>query len=1420
MRKTRLLSWLLSAALLISGLPVMATSAAASSGSATETVEIPVEAFEDVSWTGYNNATVTHKGSAQANKFLRATDISSNSAGTYFKANASLESGVSYVLTVRLRSNSVQNRDLRMSIATTKMNGSTANVFNATGVTTAGVVLNHSAASAINSATGAVVSAADSNGWQTITVPFTVGTAATDTAGSFIVQPGIEVYLTIKGGTTLHSSTTIDIDDICLTEEGDTVNLFNDDENLFDCTFEDDAYVTGTQVTAGISQEMNGAGKWTVQEEAEYDYVNVTIPQNGSQYAADGNVTLPAGTYRFYMDVRMSYYDPDPTFYKYSSATAGENDGKVKTEKLGSVIRATAEAAGTPGGTAHPMASRYVLADAFRVVMLAEKNAGTASQWGSLKIASGTEQGGAKAGSLWTTIMYEKTYTAPTEVSAFIIRGTTSPSAMTTVEFANHTEENPNVLYYRIDNREIDFDVTNTRFVQVVEVPASDYTEKSVDLVLSADTAHLNPGETVKVDIIATTEETAAQQITALNVELDYDTENLTFKGIVPGDAVASEKYVYDTNNKKAVFAFMDDLDNSTAVKVFKGSDVVIATAEFTVDSDAKDGIVADFGVADASITLNGDDTWNGYDPAVSEDTVTLHNIELTVDTTNLDIGTVPAKLYAKYNSAALYTDAARSAVWTVPTVKAASGYRLVGNTWKLDNEDFALGTAGFTEGGVLSYPTEAIPTYRVTFDATDSDGIEFVSDYIDVAEGTKLLEAIAGKYTVDSNYTLNGWKIGDADVTAETTVTGNVTVVAQVSLNNAQITIAAKNANGGADVAGGGAALDSTLVGAKLTVTPTPVDDYVVTAVKYTVSGSTDEIALTYNSANGKWESSYTLAGGETVTVYYTKRITVTLSGTEGASVTAAEYYALEGSAGLYTDKNCTEAVQSLSTPQYTKDEANGVRYDAANSEKPWVFGGTNYSAADLIGLTYTAGGTITPNVKKQYKITFVAGANVTLEGTLEDWVDENANITVPTVKTPTDYYDVTWSETTPPATAVKAGTYTASASPKTFNWSLTDDSGSVSATTGVDTAANKVTHATDVTFTVSAAAEPTVVVTVGGASKPLTADTTVAGKYTYTIPGAEVIGDIAVTVTNQIAVIFSPKAEDAGADFEAATYYVLPGNALSADDIAAVAALPKAAAGYIFTGWVNVDEEPVTVGANLTFDASATFYAVFAKETYDVELADGLTADRTTAQVGDDIVITPESGRAVTAISYTVDGVNPTVINAAADGTFTIPGSAVTGKITVSIGTELTVKFITASEYKVLADNTKIAVILASANGTKYTLSNALDGDVLYYSSKLGGYAVIVPAATSAADLVKGITSVAEDAPVVVYDGDISEDGDTHSGDAAMLSAMLHNPNGSYTELARLRADVADGDSETYVSTYDCKWILKECVGLNPAP
>jgi len=159
-------------------------------------------------------------------------------------------------------------------------------------------------------------------------------------------------------------------------------------------------------------------------------------------------------------------------------------------------------------------------------------------------------------------------------------------------------------------------------------------------------------------------------------------------------------------------------------------------------------------------------------------------------------------------------------------------------------------------------------------------------------------------------------------------------------------------------------------------------------------------------------------------------------------------------------------------------------------------------------------------------------------------------------------------------------------------------------------------------------------------------------------------------------------------------------------------------------------------------------------------------------------------------------------------------IPGAEASNEITLYLDI-FEYYFITADQYKALDTDTKILAIKAEANDTTYTLGSYN----FYYSSKYGAYVAVVGAGITDDDVKSMVTSAdGADADVIAYKGDVTDESGTTAGDAALISEMLHDPNGEYTDLMRFEADVYGTYTEggAYVTVSDATWILYASVGL----
>lgn len=313
--------------------------------------------------------------------------------------------------------------------------------------------------------------------------------------------------------------------------------------------------------------------------------------------------------------------------------------------------------------------------------------------------------------------------------------------------------------------------------------PESAYVEKSVNLkAIVAESA--NAGDVITVDVYATTDAASAQTLTAADFTLTYDSSELSFVKIAPSEAVSKEAYVPDENQNavKPVFAFYDVPDNGSAITVAKGNDVKLATASFKVSGDAEGDVSVGFGAS--SITLAGDDSYDGYVPSVlTGDTVKVYNIVLTIDTDTVSVGGI-TELYAKYGESGLYTDKERTVTADLTAADAPDGYRLGDaskgeDTWLLDGEAFVPGTDALKEDGVLSY--NIIKVWTVTLSADPADGADITDSEITVDDGAKLLAAIENLVDTKNGYEIRCFKVNGVVVNADTVVNDNTAVVAEL---------------------------------------------------------------------------------------------------------------------------------------------------------------------------------------------------------------------------------------------------------------------------------------------------------------------------------------------------------------------------------------------------------------------------------------------------------------------------------------------------------------------------------------------------------------------------------------------------------------------------------------------------------------
>ena len=249
-------------------------------------------------------------------------------------------------------------------------------------------------------------------------------------------------------------------------------------------------------------------------------------------------------------------------------------------------------------------------------------------------------------------------------------------------------------------------------------------------------------------------------------------------------------------------------------------------------------------------------------------------------------------------------------------------------------------------------------------------------------------------------------------------------------------------------------------------------------------------------------------------------------------------------------------------------------------------------------------------------------------------------------------------------------------------------------------------------------------------------------------------------------------------------------------------------------FVGWYADDSftTPVT-GISATDTGDKTFYARWQGEVTitlpsQVTVVSGVTDGK--ANYGTDVVftVTADPGYTLESVSYTV-GTGSAVTLTVSGGQYTIPGTALTDDVTVTVTQHVTgsVTFITFEDYKGAPMGFKVLLLEATVpEGYKYQY----DGTDLFKSDKYAKYACFVPADVDAETALYTIACVAGTAPVINYDGNVNQspDGAVTSADAqliydlytGLIKYVSDSDFSKVSEKMRLAADInGDGTVDT---------------------
>lgn len=940
--------------------------------------------------------------------------------------------------------------------------------------------------------------------------------------------------------------------------------------------------------------------------------------------------------------------------------------------------------------------------------------------------------------------------------------------------------------------------------------------------VLKADKKdyNYNAGETVTVTVSAY----GPGKINSFGFTPSYDSGKLELKSVT-----SANDGNFTVNPKTGTSGYTVDGKNGITLGGTSDSATELVTITFT----AKENINAATNITLTNLDMAGVGTQGG-DKAVVENalTVNLHDLRVTLEAANGTInGEKNVTLYAKYNEADLYSDAARKAPATVD-VRANEGHRLNDkqgeSLWLCGDTGYASFDAikGMKFAESKTFALQTTKVWTISFNTTDVTGgsLSAVAP-ITVDDGTKLSAAGLPTPTPDTGYTFTGWKVGTNSSTVDTNtyvVNGNITLTPVFTAQSYDFTTTANQST--VTVTGGLTTDGKATYGQNITFTVTPNSGYIVESVGYRIGDQTTALTTFSPDQNG----AYTIEGNKitgkvTVEVVTKAFYAVTFTVDDQQTYTLGDgnntFYAKEGTAGLYTDQTFTTRANA---PVVTA--TNGYRLaDESKNESLWYAGGTSYTTASLFGekatATFNSAVTIYAKTVKQCTITFATEAHGTLNGNTKLTVDAGTKlgaVTKPTVTPNAGYAFDKWS--VEDNTAINEDmTVTATYKDGTYSISLPNSEiVSVSDKRGISDA-NVVTHGTNVSvkLTVNHGYLVSSVSYKIGEGTATTVSKSADGTYTISIDGAAITGDVAVTVESQqtVDVAFDT---DGNGSVAFAKKTVVKDSTLGADNVPTVTPNP----GYQFDGWYK-DDTKISNLANEIITSAVTYTAKFTHATYSLALSDGLTLKNkdgqsiTTATHGTDLIFTPTvDGKVVIGITAKINGTSVAVTKND-DGTYTIAGNAITGDLTITAQTvDGSWSFIDKEAYKALSANTQIALLttgrLASGN---YLLGS----DGMYWSSKYKAYVKIVDVNETVESLTAKLSvSTNAEALTLAYTGDINGDGKATPADGGMINDELFEVTRNYSVTEKMRLEM-DFSGDRIVSAADIMSILRKYVGLD---
>lgn len=364
---------------------------------------------------------------------------------------------------------------------------------------------------------------------------------------------------------------------------------------------------------------------------------------------------------------------------------------------------------------------------------------------------------------------------------------------------------------------------------------------------------------------------------------------------------------------------------------------------------------------------------------------------------------------------------------------------------------------------------------------------------------------------------------------------------------------------------------------------------------VKITFTANTDVNAATEIKLTGLEMTKLSQQKGDTVSLeapltvnLHDLQVTLTAGNGTINDEKNVTLYAKYGETCLYSDA----ARKTTATVRVSADE--GYRLNDKAGENLWKCGAAEYADFDAIkGLTFTDSKAFDLQTTKVWTISFdtngVEGGKLSTDAPIK--VDDGTKLSaanLPTATANTGYAFTGW---TAGGTAIDPDAYTVQSNitlkpvftVQSYAFTYTQNQSTVSVTAGVE--AGKATYGQDVTFTVAPNAKhivKQVSYTVGGD----TAKTIVPENGVYTIPGAEIVGEVALEITTVPYYTVTFKA-GTGTELSSKTVFTL-GTGFYTDTTFAADKVTEAPTPAAQTGYRLADH----TGEALWKDANGTGY------------------------------------------------------------------------------------------------------------------------------------------------------------------------------------------------------------------------------------